>query len=662
MSAGNIIANHRYSFQSSWPKVVRDPYAISRLVGSPSLGLDLEWDLYSGKPTILGLSNGALTVSCPWEHGRDEFERLVRQSPATQWAGHNIVSADWFALRDEGVNLPLDRLEDTIIRHWLLNMHLCKTSKKASLGDDSDRRGRGFMNLWTMCSLYTDLRCWKQCRGEHCEGPCPRHDVYGYNGLDSFGPLVANKTMQQKMALRGLDSLYPLHREIAAIMGEMSRIGVPVDVPYVAKLREEFKAAKNVYWNKEAKKGSLPFNPESPKQIKEFFRPLGIHLEDTAEETIRETVEELESAPGPLQALLEYKELGDGVDKWFAPRVWDSDDKEWKGFVWPDGRIRASLGFYTSSGRLMCSGPNLQNISKRRTDRATGERVGKKVRRAIIAPEGCWIFSADWRNAENLVYLHLAGYDSRELVKQIKSGMDFHTMMAEMMGLSDGDEFCVRLGGRREAAKSAVHAIHYLEGLKLIDPAQIKGNPRMREEIRCGARLVFPDWTFQGKVVTFTGINLADRAFGSATRENRIRALNATRAYFSRFPKIRELQQRITRQVEEYKVVMPPHGYQTLSYGYAEDRLKTAASMFGSQPVAHTSKIALKQAWSNRDNLLPILQIHDELLFFADKRHDPRKVKGWIKEAMEIETPEIKGLVLPVDVSYGPNWAEQTGV
>ncbi|MCI0560234.1 MAG: hypothetical protein MN733_17245, partial [Nitrososphaera sp.] len=73
-------------------------------------------------------------------------------------------------------------------------------------------------------------------------------------------------------------------------------------------------------------------------------------------------------------------------------------------------------------------------------------------------------------NAENLVYLYLAGYDSRELVKQIKSGMDFHTMMADRMGLRDGDEFCIRMGGRREAAKTVSHSTHYLEGLKLVDP------------------------------------------------------------------------------------------------------------------------------------------------------------------------------------------------
>jgi DNA polymerase I-like protein with 3'-5' exonuclease and polymerase domains len=102
-----------------------------------------------------------------------------------------------------------------------------------------------------------------------------------------------------------------------------------------------------------------------------------------------------------------------------------------------------------------------------------------------------------------------------------------------------------------------------------------------------------------------------------------------------------------------------------LSYGFAKDRAKQAAAIMQSQPVAHATKMALLR---DDPRIIDALQVHDEILMYVDARHDPRKVKGWIQEKMDVEMDGLKGLRLPVDVSYGArekspnqtsNWADQ---
>lgn len=936
-----------------WPRVSRSPVDIRQFYGVPILGLDLEWDEKTGKPTILGLSDGVSAVSCPWGDGKPYLAELLRLFPNTKLVGHNVVGADREVLAGEGIPTTLEQMEDTIIYHWLVNMHLCKSSKKAALEEDEGaKRGRGFMNLGTMSSLYTDLSYWKECRESACEGPCPKHDVWGYNGTDSLAPVSALPKLQITAKLRRVDDLYPMHRELASVLSEMRGYGVYVDVPYVAQLKTEFER------DKEKIRTQLSFNPDSPIQVMKHFKGLGIELENAQEQTIRDAVEELgdETVPDELVLTLEYKELGNGPDRWFAPRVWDTSGKRhgWKGFLSPDGRVHPSLGYFTSSGRMQCTGPNLQNVAKRRIDRRncicghlrtehrsdparlviplksvpctvsgcgcgnfSGVSVGKKIRRAIVAPPGHYIIRGDWClapgtrvltsdlrwvpienlqqgdkllafdenigghcvrfqestveknkrlvlpsyrvltdkgeviasadhqwmvrriergrwiryqwvktrdlrlddqigyfgkpwetdrsyeagyvsgildgegslstgsrhghlvfaqndnealkqtlaflttrdfnftvrnprrprspklrqvyltgkdrptlralgmfrpprllakakklwegkriwngktkkafvtgleylgnhpvyatqtssrtliaegffshncNAENRVMLYLAGYGIPD------KSIDFHGMMRDSIGLTEDEPFAVSLGGARDAAKSVSHASNYLEGLMLLTDERLR-SPGIRREITKGARTVYPDWQFDGLTVTFTGVNLARRAFGSATYENRMRALDVTERYFNRYPGLRKLQQDIGNRCAMEKAVRTPLGYCTLSYGFPEERYKTAAAIWGSQPVAHISKVSLLHLWREFKAgrpMRPVLQVHDELICYVHNSVPVEQAAGWLRDAMEVGVPEMAGFHIPADITYGKikegvlsNWRDQVKI
>lgn len=631
---------------SAWPSISRHAFDIDMLHPRPYLSLDWEWDIQTQQPTILGVSDGNITVSVPHVEGKPHLQSLLTRFPNTPILGHNILQADFDVAEREGIQLDPHIAEDTILWHWLTNQSLCKGTKKSD-DEEGEKRGRGFMNLFAMCSLYTNAPNWKQCWGESCEGsgrPCPKHDAWGYNGNDCYWPLQAIEPMKRRARLLGVDSLYPLHRDVSIVLSKMSQRGVQVNVEYINQLRREFARDADALFAQISTK----FNPDSPKQVAAYFAARSIKLDDTREETVREASEKY--ADPDLDLLLDYKELGNGPDRWFAPKEWSDKKRKWKGYVDGDGVIHGSFAFFTSTGRLLAFNPNLQNIAKRRIDRVTGEKVGKRVRRAVVAREGYKLFRADYKSAENYAFLYMSGY--KELPK-----VDLHDWLKDIIGLKEEDDFAKSLGGARDASKSVFHANDYMEGLKLLDRRSLT-SPKITKEVAAGARLVYPDWTFQEQVVTFTGINLANRAFGQATLANRKRALDVQQSVFATFPNVRQLQRTITKMVERERCVRTPHGYVLASYGYPEDRLKTAAAMMGSNPVAHFMKVALLNA-AQHPHLNPTMTIHDEIVFEVDRRHEPKKVEGWIREAMEIETPEMPALRLPVDVSSGDNWTDQ---
>jgi DNA polymerase I-like protein with 3'-5' exonuclease and polymerase domains len=640
-----------YKFTPVLPEVSCDPNDINKFAGAKMLGLDLEWS-QSGEPTILGLSDGITTMSIPWEDGRERLRELIQRNPDIFWVMHNGVAADLMVLENLGIKLPLNNIEDTIILMWLVNSHLAKASGKTALEEDEgEKRGRGFFNLGTMLSVYTDIWHYKDCRGNTCVGPCPEHDKYGYNGIDSLGPVLALPALRRQAQLRRVDHLYEMHRELAYVLAQMQEYGVRIDVGYVyprakhplgsthgESLDEVFLREKDQI------ERSLPFNPKSPKAVVEFFKEWG--LENAQEASVREMVEDLgEKAPAELIALLEYKELGNGANRWFEPQYRDKDG--WlQGYLDPNGFVHPRLNFFTSSARLACSSPNFQNVYKRK---------GEHIRRGVVAPPGWYIVRADYSNAENRYVLHRGGYS-------IPRDMDLHTWVGEMAGLTVDMELVKRTGGGkiRQAAKSIQHANNILEGLQLKRSEDLR-KPKIRAEIAAGARVVYPNWTFKGKVVTFTGVNLARRTYGDATWPHRKDALEISARYFDRFPGVRKFQQEVSKQCEIEGAVRTPLGYCLLSFGDDEDRMKIAQGVQQQLPVAHLTKLALLRLWKRwKDEGLmrPFLQCHDEILTYVKDSVPPEVAMEWLQEAMEIEMPEIPELIIPADTTFGPTWAE----
>lgn len=629
-----------------WPKISRSSADIGQLNPDPYLSTDLEWNVATGVPTILGLSDGRTSISVPWNDGKAAFqERLDRTQPIL--LGHNFLSSDYQVLEKAGFKIRPEQVLDTIHLHWLTNMSLCKAKKAED--EEGERRGRGYMNLWTWCSLYTDAANWKDCIGESCVelgNPCPIHNPYDYNGCDAYWPVQAVGPTLSRARLMGVDRLLPLHRDLALVLAGMQERGLYVNRQYVSELRGWFKGEQARL------RAGMTYNPDSPKQVVQYFKDKGIPLENAQQATIDALCDGDEyGADDELLILQEYGRLGNGPDRWFKDRTWDSTKGEWNGYVDAQGFIHCSLQFFTSSARLVCSNPNLQNVAHRPRKFETDPKntLAMRIRRAIEAPEGMWLYEADYSNAENRVMLHLAGHP-------VGQDVDLHTWVAELAGFQASDPFCMQEGSPRQAAKTVQHGNNYGEGLQLLDP-RVARSAKIRDEVERGLRLLYPDWTVFGQVVSFTGINFSRRAFGSASWENRKRANDILARYFGRFTGLRLLQQRVSTQVERESCVRNEFGYVLPSYGYEHDRIKIAWAFTGQNPVAQATKLAMLR-FAGHPYIDCRLQVHDSLLFYVDRRWEPTVVCIEIRRIMEEPLCEMGGLVIPVEVKFGPNWAD----
>ncbi len=629
----------------AYPPVSTNPADIPKTFASPQRGLDFEWNVKTGEPTIIGFASPQIAVSAPFDAGAPYLREFIERPGRI--CGHNLTQAEKPILDKLRIALPYEKIDDTILLYWLTNMWACKSEGKIS-DSDSDYKGRGFMNMWTMLSLYTSFPDHKVCPGKTwcVNRPCPEHAPYWYNGLDAFETLFALPGLHRHMETRRVSHLYPLHVELMDFLYEIQTRGVHVDRKRISEMRTTFAREKTALEEKS------PFNVRSPKAALAYFHARGIHLDDWQEETVREACGTYDDPD--LHRALECKDLGKGIDSWFADRVWNDKTGEYDGYVDGGDYVHPRLGPFTSTARLQCTSPNLQNLMKRRVDdagtKATRGWGAKDVPKCIVPYPGHYLVAADYSNAEGNNYLYQGGHP-------LPIG-DFHKATAERMGIKDTDRLAIQRGNAREAAKSVTHGANNLEGLSLIDPSQLQ-SWKIRQEIDAGARIVYRDWTFEGQIVTFTAINLAQRLFGKATLENRAAVLAMQRAYFDAYPGVHKVHRRITRQIENDGAFRPPNGYYGLSFGEPTDRLKIAAACYGQQPVAHLTKLAMLRARQHA-KVLVTLQVHDLILYNVPRSIPVKRACAWVREYQEdIDMPEMPGFHCPVEIAWsGKNLGE----
>lgn len=210
---------------------------------------------------------------------------------------------------------------------------------------------------------------------------------------------------------------------------------------------------------------------------------------------------------------------------------------------------------------------------------------------------------------------------------------------------------------------------NYGEGMVLLDPKQLN-DQHILKLVAAGALSIYTrkykpwlkrDWTFHGKVVAFTGANLAERLFGSRSVENRAKALAIQEdIYFARFRAIREWQIRVLDKVQETGYVQSPTGRFLRLFGTPEEIAKVAIAFLGQGVGAdHVQGIMLR--FRREQNRIPILQVHDELVFEQDLSLTKAQSVEYIK-LMEGETNRLPGFTCPVEAKWGPNWKDMETV
>jgi DNA polymerase-1 len=396
------------------------------------------------------------------------------------------------------------------------------------------------------------------------------------------------------------------------VLVEMEMNGVLLDVDFLARMSDELAGRLHQLERNIHELVGYSFNVNSTQQLSDaLFEALclptqGLRRTKTGHfSTAADVLERLQGEHPIIERILEYRELAklkstylDSLPELVNPET---------------GRLHTSYNQTgTVTGRISSSNPNLQNIPIRTP-------LGRQVRRAIIAPAGSQLVSADYSQVELRVMAHIS--QDEGLLEAFEQGEDVHASTAAAI-------FNVPLAD------------------------------------------VTPDMRRIAKAVNF-GLSYGQTAYGlsRATGLTQPEAEEFIKTYFERFPKVREY-------IERTKVTATRQGYVETLLGRRRyfpelqpgskasyNARQAAERMAINAPIQGTAADIIKRAMIDLHQALEeealetrmILQVHDDIVVEAPEAELDRVtslMRHVMEHAFQLCVP------LKVDLKVGPNWEE----
>ena len=417
--------------------------------------------------------------------------------------------------------------------------------------------------------------------------------------------------LDQELAEASQTTLFrEVEMPLVPVLADMERVGVAVDLDYLAELGREMQARIAALEAEIYGHVGHEFNIGSTQRLSEvLFDELHLEVDKRKRRTKTKTghistgsdvLEELRGTHPIIELILEHRHLqklqGTYVDA--LQQLVDPNT----------GRVHTSFNQTgASTGRLSSSDPNLQNIPIR-TD------IGKRVRRAFIARPGTMLISADYSQIELRVLAHMANEPT--LLEAFARGDDPH-------------------------AKTA---------------AEVLSIPF--EEVTADHRRV-------AKMINF-GVLYGMSDFGLAERTG-LPSADASafiQRYFERFGTVKAFQDRVIRKAEEdgyAETLLGRRRYvpeiRSRIYGVRQAALRQIINAPIQGSASDIVKVAMIRVHAflkqQARSVNMLLQVHDELVFEGPEA-ELRRIAPQIVDIM-IGALEMTAR-LHVDLKLGPNW------
>ena len=392
---------------------------------------------------------------------------------------------------------------------------------------------------------------------------------------------------------------------LSPVLVDMELAGLKIDVGVLERMSEEMGRQLDELTRRICEIAGCEFNINSPRQLGEILfdklnlpRPRKLRKSGQYSTAV-EILEELAQQHELPRLVLEYRQIAKFKSTYIdvIPKLIDPDT----------GRLHTSFHqAAASTGRLSSSNPNLQNIPVRAD-------LGRKIRGAFIAEEGCWFVSADYSQVELRILAHLSG--DEHLAEAFSAGEDIHRRTAAaVLGLTIDQV----TSAQRERAKAVNFGIVY--GQTPYGLAQQLG--------------ISPDEAadFIAKYFDqYRGVQQYIENCLSQARDTGI-----TKTLFGRIRQHPEINSKngMRRSMAERTAINSP------IQGTAADIIKLAMIRIADELRQKKLKTRM------------VLQVHDELIFEVPE--DELWVKDTIKELMQ----NVVQLNVPltVDVKQGKTW------
>jgi DNA polymerase-1 len=405
---------------------------------------------------------------------------------------------------------------------------------------------------------------------------------------------------------------------LVPVLVAMEAAGVRLDVPFLRQMSVDLTKRLRELERQIQELAGLAFNVNSTQQLSDvLFGKLGLPTEGLKKtqaggySTAADVLEGLRGKHQIVDLILEQRQLAKLLNTYVDALP---------GLVNPrTGRLHTSFNQTgAETGRVSSSNPNLQNIPIR-TD------VGREIRRAFVADEGCKLLSADYSQVELRILAHISG--DEYLLAAFERGEDIHASAA----------------------------------------AKVYGVPlsQVTKEQRAVAKMM--------NFATSYGVT----AYGLAQRTglSRTEADQFMQRYFATYPGVRRYIEETKRLAHDQGCVETLLGHRrffpvlkTQATGAQANAIRQAAERAAiNHPIQGTAADIIKIAMARLFRALNaggyrsriILQVHDELVLEVPAG-ELTAVSKLVKETME-GAYDLKAK-LKVDLEAGPNWFEMEPV
>ena len=283
----------------------------------------------------------------------------------------------------------------------------------------------------------------------------PRDKLYRYNIYDAYWEYELYKYFKQ-MVDKAPD-FYKHRMRVTRVLHDVQMNGVAVSFTALDELEEKYKRQCDEHLVILKKLAGDDFNPQSPKQIAEYFASKGVSSPSFDAKHLKK-LKRAGKEPEFIDALLAYRYAAKVIGSFIANvRRKRGEDKRIHPYYLPHG---------AKTGRLSAKGPAIQTMGR-----------DSGIKRALIAAPGCKIISCDYSQAELRTVAELA--DDTAMIAAFQPGAPdfFDDLMTkiwpeEFPTIEAYEDFKHEqpktAKNRRALVKSVVYGLNYGRGIAAI--------------------------------------------------------------------------------------------------------------------------------------------------------------------------------------------------
>lgn len=228
----------------------------------------------------------------------------------------------------------------------------------------------------------------------------PREKLYEYNIYDTVWTYKLYEYLLQMLKNSGKYDYYRYRMRVTKVLNDVQMSGVAVSLDALDELEEKYKRQCDENLTVLKKHAGEDFNPQSPKQIKDYFKSKGVSSPSFDSDHLKKLRREGKETEF-IDALLAYR---------YAAKVIGSFIANVRRKVGEDGRIHPYyLPHGAKTGRLSAKGPAIQTMGR-----------DSGIKRALVAAPGCKIISCDYSQAELRTVAELA--DDEAMIAAFQTG------------------------------------------------------------------------------------------------------------------------------------------------------------------------------------------------------------------------------------------------